>query len=68
MSGFTKDWLERTFWLLVFSIAGVLAVEVGDVATPFAVVVAVALQQVKNYAAYRRGNPNTVGFVDTRGG
>lgn len=68
MSGVTKDWLERLFWLVVFTTAGVVATELGDMAAPWAVVVAVVLQQVRNFAAVRRGDPNTVGFTDTRGG
>jgi hypothetical protein len=63
-----KDWIERTFWLLALSVLGVLGTQILDLSQWWVPVIAVVIQQAKNYAAVRVGDPATAGFTDTRGG
>lgn len=63
MSALTKDWIERTVWLALFAILGVLIQQVTDIATWWAPLIMLGLQQVRNLVTRKIGDPNTVSVL-----
>lgn len=59
-----KDLASRAAWTALQAALGVLTVEVFNLPTELAPIVAVALSALKSYVATKVGNPDTVTFDD----